>query len=124
MRDFFVNLVANMLSIALTAYLVAGIHIPDSVVSLAVIALIFGLINAVVRPILTILSLPFIVVTFGLFLLVLNGVLLAITAAITPLTIDSFWWGVLGATIISVINMILNGILYGNRNARVEVVRH
>ncbi|MEM6281232.1 MAG: phage holin family protein [Chloroflexota bacterium] len=123
MRDFFVNLVANMLSIAVTAYIVPGIHIPESVVSLAVIALVFAFVNAIVRPILTVLSLPFIVVTFGLFLLILNGAMLAITAAITPLTIDTFWWGVLGALIISFINMILGGILYGNGNARVEVVR-
>jgi putative membrane protein len=124
MRDFLVNLVANMLSIALAAYLLPGIAIPDSLIALAVIALVFGFVNAIVRPILTILSLPFIVVTFGLFLFILNGIMLAITAAITPLVIASFWWGVLGAVVISVINMILNSILSENKgDVRVSVNR-
>jgi putative membrane protein len=110
MRDFLINLVANMLSIAVTVWLLPGIYIPqaaDGFVTLVVIALVFGLVNAVIRPILLLLSLPFIVVTLGLFFLVINGLMLALTAAITPLEVTNFGWAVLGALFISFINMIL-----------------
>lgn len=110
-RNFLVNLVINMLSISLTAYILPGITVPGSFASLIVIALVFGLVNALVRPIITILSLPFIVVTFGLFLLILNGLLLLLTAAISPLAIAGFWWAVAGAVIISLINMVLYSFL-------------
>ncbi len=121
MRDFLITLVANMLSIALTAYIVPGIGIPDSLTSLAIIALVFGFINALVRPILTILSLPFVIVTLGLFILVINAAMLGLTAWLTPLTISGFWSAVLGAIIIGLINMILSSFLQDERKSHISV---
>lgn len=109
MQTFIVNLVVNMLSISVTAWLVPGIHAPNSFAGLAIVALVFGIVNGIVRPIMTLLSLPFIVVTFGLFIFILNGLLLGLVAAVTPLTIDSFIWAMVGAVVISIVNMILNG---------------
>lgn len=110
-RNFLINLVINMLSIVATAWLLPGITIPGTFGNLLIVALVFGLVNAIVRPIVTILSLPFIVVTLGLFIFVLNGLLLWLVAAITPLTINGFWWAVLGAIVMGFVNMILSGIV-------------
>lgn len=67
------------------------------------IGLIFGVVNAIVGPVLRLLSLPFVVLTLGLFLLVINAALLGLTAAITDrLTIDGFGTAVLGGLILAV----------------------
>jgi len=67
------------------------------------IGLIFGVVNAIVGPVLRFLSLPFVLITLGLFLLVINAALLGLTAAITDrLTIDGFGTAVLGGLILAV----------------------
>lgn len=108
MRSLLIGLVVNMLALAITAYVLPGIHVPSNLLTLAVIALVFGVVNAIVKPILTLLSLPFIVVTLGLFLLILNGFMLVVTDFLTPLDIDNFWWAVLGAVILSIVGSLLN----------------
>ena len=67
------------------------------------IGLIFGVVNAIVGPVLRLLSLPFVLITLGLFLLVINAALLGLTAAITDrLTIDGFGTAVLGGLILAI----------------------
>ena len=71
------------------------------------------MVNAVVRPLVAFLSIPLYVLTLGLFTLVVNALMLALTAWITGLTdvglrIDSFWWALLGALVISVVSFFLS----------------
>jgi putative membrane protein len=69
------------------------------------IGLLFGVINAVVGPILRLLSLPFVVLTLGLFLLVVNAALLGLTALLTDrLQVDGFWTAVLGGLILGIVS--------------------
>jgi len=76
------------------------------------IGLIFGVVNAIVGPILRLLSLPFVVLTLGLFLLVVNAALLGITALITDrLTVDGFLTAVLGGLILAVVSWIADQLL-------------
>jgi putative membrane protein len=76
------------------------------------IGLIFGVVNAVVGPVLRLLSLPFVVITLGLFLLVVNAALLGLTAAITDrLTIDGFGTAVLGGLILAVAGWVADQLL-------------
>lgn len=110
MPSLLANIIINMLSISIVAWVVPGIEAPSSFASLVVVALVFGIVNAILRPLLYFLSLPFIVVTLGLFVFVVNGFLLAIVAALTPLNISGFWAAVLGAIVMSVVNMALGGI--------------
>ena len=78
------------------------------------IGLIFGVVNAVVGPILRLLSLPFVVLTLGLFLLVGNGALLGLTAALTDrLTIDGFGTAVLGGLILAIAGWVADQLLDG-----------
>jgi putative membrane protein len=95
----------NTIAIWAAIELVPGIDHSGSAVSLIVIALIFGLVNALVRPLLTLLTCPLIILTLGLFILVINALMLALTAWLVPsLTIDGFWPALLGALIISVVS--------------------
>jgi putative membrane protein len=100
------------------AELVDGVRLdPDrSVVYLVLVALIVGVLNATVRPVLALLSLPLVVLTLGLFLLVVNAVTLAIAFAISArfdlgLTSDGFVSTLLAAIVVSVVGWLANGLL-------------
>jgi putative membrane protein len=76
------------------------------------IGLIFGVVNAIVGPVLRLLSLPFVVLTLGLFLLVVNAALLGLTAALTDrLTIDGFGTAVLGGLILAIAGWVADQLL-------------
>jgi len=69
------------------------------------IGLLFGVVNAIVGPILRLLSLPFVVLTLGLFLLVVNAALLGLTALLTDrLTVDGFWTALIGGLILALVS--------------------
>jgi putative membrane protein len=87
--------------IALTSYIVSGINITGGFWSVLWIAFLFSIVNMILGPIFKLLSLPLIVVTLGLFLLVVNAALLGITAALSShMSIDNFWSAVLGGILI------------------------
>lgn len=80
-------------------------------ISLAIAAAVLGLLNALVRPILFVLTLPITVLTLGLFLIVLNAIMLELTAALVPgFEIDGFGWAIVGAIVLSVITLITDRI--------------
>lgn len=106
MREFVLRWVANGITLAVTAALLPGIHIRDnSLWTLALIALIFGLVNAFLKPVLIILSCPLIILTLGLFFLVVNGLMLLITDALSGgrLTVDGLGWAMLGGLVIALV---------------------
>lgn len=88
----FIRLVVLAAIIDVVARIVPGIHLHGSFLWLLWVALIFSVVNLILGPLFKLLSLPFIIVTLGLFLLVVNAVLLEITAALTShLDIENFW---------------------------------
>jgi len=102
-------------SLFIAAWLVPGIRIEGNAWgAYAVMAVILGLINAVVRPILQLLSLPLIMLTLGLFLLFINGITLWMASAIAVKVfhvgfyVDGFWSAFLGALIVSIVSVILS----------------
>ena len=100
----------NTLALFIVVTLVPGFYY-RSVVTLALAALVLGLLNAIVRPVLFVLTLPLTVVTLGLFLLVLNAIMLELTAMLVPgFRIGSFWWAVVGALLLTVISLVTNRI--------------
>ena len=91
------------------------------VVIILVVALLYSLVNAVIKPIVQILSIPLYILTLGLFSLVVNALMLMLTAWITEQTswglrIDNFGTAVLGALIISVVSFVLSVIIPGDRD--------
>ncbi len=106
------RLVLLAIVIGLVAGLVPGIHVHGGFVWLLWIALIFALVNLILGPIFHLLSLPLIVITFGLFLLIVNAALLAITAGLSShLDVDSFGAAVLGGLLIAVFSWLADKLL-------------
>ena len=84
-----------------------------------VAALVLGLVNAVIRPILILLTLPATILTLGLFIFVINGLLFWFVGSfIQGFTVTGFWAGVFGAVVFSLISWILSGLLLGAREPR------
>lgn len=107
--------ILNTLALFVVATLVPGFRY-ESFVSLAVAALVLGLLNAVVRPILFWLTLPITLLTLGLFLIVLNAVLLEIAAFFVPgFDVDGFGWAMVGAVLLSIISLVTNRIGAGEK---------
>ena len=107
---FLARLLLNGIAIVVAAWLVPGVTLTGPVP--AVIAgAILGVINALVKPILIILTLPFTLVTLGLFLFVVNAICLALTAALVPgFSIDGFLAAFLGALLVTVVSWVLNAV--------------
>ena len=99
----------------LAAYLIPGV-IVRSVPALLIAAFVLGLVNALVRPVLTVLTLPITIVTLGLFYLVVNGAAFGIAAALVPgFDIAGFGSAILGALIVSLVSWALGGLLSPKR---------
>ena len=119
---FLVRLVANALAILAAAYIVPGIEVSGGL-ALVVAALVLGLVNAVVRPILLFLTLPFTLVTLGLFIFLLNAFCLWLTAwLVTGFDVHGFWAAVWGALIVSVVSWLVT-ILLSDRGKMVVLTR-
>jgi putative membrane protein len=104
---FIVRVLVNAATIALAAALIPGLHL-DGATPALLAGVVLGLINALVRPVLVVLTLPLTLLTLGLFLLVLNGLCLAATAWLVPgFDIDGFLPAVLGALFVSVVSWAL-----------------
>lgn len=93
----------------LAATLVSGVHVRGGVLTTLWVALLFGLVNALLGPILRLLSLPFTLLTLGLFALIVNAALVAITAGLSSkFDVDGFWSAFLAALVISLVSMVFN----------------
>jgi putative membrane protein len=115
---FLARLLLNGVAIIVAAWLLPGLDISGPGAALAA-GVLLGLVNALVRPVLFLLTLPLTLVTLGLFIFVLNGLCLAIAAALVPgFTISGFWAAVIGALLVSVVSWILNGLLIGPKERR------
>lgn len=103
-----VRWILNTLALFVVAYFTPHFHY-EGWVSLAIAAAVLGLLNAIVRPILYVLTYPLTILTLGLFLLVLNAIMLKLTDALVPgFRIDGFLWAIVGAAFLSVVSTITN----------------
>ena len=112
MRNFIVRLLANAVALWVAAQLVGGVHLTEEPMGILWVALIFGIVNALVKPIVMLLSFPVIFLTLGIFVFVINALLFMLTAGITDsLSVDGFWAALLGSLVVSIVAMVLNGML-------------
>jgi putative membrane protein len=121
----FVRLVINALALWIAIELIPGLTFEGSNVSLFIIAFIFGLVNALVRPIIILLTCPLVVLTLGLFILVVNTIMLSLTIWLSgPEVFDlglrssGFWATFLGAIVISVVSGIITGLIKDEREEK------
>ncbi len=113
LRKFILRWLVNFLGLWAAAELMTGsIDYQDSMWVLIIAALIFSLVNAFIRPLVVILSLPAIVLTLGLFTFVVNAFMLYLVTVLYPsFAVRSFWTAVLAAIIIWVVNYLLTDLL-------------
>ncbi|MGY1580730.1 phage holin family protein [Streptomyces sp. MN13] len=121
MMNFLVKTIANAGALAVAVWLLDKITLTgDStgkkVGTLLIVALIFGLVNFLVKPIVKLLSLPLLILTLGLFTLVVNALMLLLTSWLADkldigFHVEGFWTAVLGGLIISVVSWALNVVL-------------
>ena len=101
----------NAIALMAVAYLLPGITVSSFIVAL-VAALVLGLVNAVIRPVLILLTLPATLLTLGLFIFVINGLLFWLVGSfITGFTVNGFWPGVFGAIGYSIVSWALSALL-------------
>lgn len=122
------RLLANAAALAVATALLAGISLTSpttegKVVTLLIVALIFGVLNAVVKPIFTLVTAPVVLLTLGLFLIVINGLMLLLTSWISTRvqlgwSVDGFGTAVIGAVIVSIVSFVLNAFLPDRRSRR------
>ena len=118
MTKFILRLLINAIALYLAVVIVPGINLGSSMVSLLWLALIFGVVNALFRPLLKLLTCPLIILTLGLFTLVINTFLFWLTTIVGQwfglalLISDPVWWNAfLGGLIVSVVSVIMTLIL-------------
>jgi len=112
MKNFLIRLFVNALALAAAAWLVDGIQMDGEFFDVLVVALVFGILNAVLKPLLLLFSLPLLIVTLGLFALVVNAAMLMITASLLDdFAVSGFWPALLGSLVISIVTMLLGGAL-------------
>ncbi|MGH2833916.1 MAG: phage holin family protein [Solirubrobacteraceae bacterium] len=99
----------NTIALYVATWLLSGLSYGNDWWALLIAALVFTLVNFAVKPVLAILSIPFIVVTLGIFYFLINVLMLYLTHWIVPqFTIETFWWAVLAAIIVSAVNGLLH----------------
>lgn len=104
------NWLLSALAIIVAAYLLPGVKV-DSFVTALVVAVVLGVINAFLKPILLFLTLPITILTLGLFSLVINALLVMLSAAIVPgFVVDGFWWALIFSILLSFINAFLHSL--------------
>jgi putative membrane protein len=123
MKHFVFRWAITTVAVMVASSIIHGIRY-DSVASLIGAALLLGILNAFLRPILLILSAPLILLTLGLFILVVNGLMLFVVPGIViGFHVDGFWSAFWGAIIISIVSWMLSAFFRGN-DGRVHVLTH
>lgn len=106
---FIVRLIINMVAILIIAYLFPSLIWVDSFWAALVTAFLLGIVNAIIRPILVLLTFPLTLLTLGLFLFIINGLMLGLVSAfIKGFQVNGFWGAVLGSILISIVSWILS----------------
>ena len=111
MPRFVLKFLVGALGLWLASEIIGGFRI-DGPGTLALAAILLGLVNAVVRPVLIILTLPVTLLTLGLFLLVINGITVGLVSWLVPgMAVDGLWHALLAAVVIGVTSWVLEGLL-------------
>ena len=109
---FILRLLIHMVAILIIAYLLPNVIRVDGLLAALVAAFLLGIVNAVLRPILIILTFPLTLLTFGVFLLVINGLMLWLVAVLVRgFYVNGFWGALFGSILISIVSWILSRFL-------------
>ena len=110
MNNFLIRLVLSAIAVFICATVLPGAHVDGFLIAI-VVAGVLALLNVILKPILVILTIPITFVTFGLFLLVINTILVLLADWLIPgFTDDSFWWALVFSILLSLINSVFGGL--------------
>ena len=124
MAAFLVRWLITAVAVMVASFLLNGISYGDSWTVLLGASLLLGIINALIRPVLLILSLPFILVTLGVFIFVINALLLLLVSKMIPgFQVDGFWSAFFGSIIISIVSWLFSAFFRGS-DGKVYTITH
>lgn len=120
MKSFLVRWMINTIALSAAVQVIPGIHFTDGPLQLLAVALVFGVVNAVLRPILTVLSCPLVLLTLGLFTLVINAVMLLLTARLAAIwnlgfRVDGFMPAFWGGLVVGLVSLALALLVSGDQ---------
>lgn len=113
MKSFIVRVLINAIALAVTIMLVPGIYFKGGWDSLLLLALIFGVVNAIIKPLFSLLTCGFYIITLGLFTFIANALMLLLTGNIAQsvgidFSLENFWAALIGALVISIVSFVLS----------------
>jgi putative membrane protein len=110
MNNFLIRLILSALAVFICATVLPGAHVDGFLIAI-VVAGVLAILNVLVKPILVILTIPITFLTLGLFLLVINTILILMVDWLVPgFTVDGFWWALLFSILLSLVNAIFGGL--------------
>jgi putative membrane protein len=120
LQSFLIRWMINTIALYAAVVVIPGIEFTHGPLQLLAVALVFGVVNAVLRPILTVLSCPLVLLTLGLFTLVINGVMLMLTARLAALwdlgfRVNGFWPAFWGGLVVGVVSLMLALLVSGDQ---------
>ncbi len=112
--SFLVRMLLSALAVVIVSYLLPGV-IVDGFFAAIIVAVLLSVLNVIVKPILVVLTIPLTVFTLGLFLLVINAIIIMMADSIVPgFYVDGFWWALLFSILLTIVNALLTD-LSGNK---------
>ena len=125
---FFLRLLINAAALWVATRLVSGVTFTGDWLPFLGVALVFGIVNTFIGPVVKILSIPFIIFTLGFFLLVVNGLLLWLTSSLSGALglgfhVSGFWAAFFGALVVSIVSTLLTIMVGGSKRTEVRIVR-
>ena len=107
---FIINIIVSALAVVIAAYLLPGVSVASFITAI-LIALVLGILNVLLKPLLIILTIPITLISFGLFLLVINAVIILIAGNIVSgFEVDGFWWAFLFSIVLSAVSYLLHSV--------------
>jgi putative membrane protein len=113
--NFIVRFLLNGLAVFLTSYLLDGVDV-DGYATALLVALLLSIANAIVKPVLIVLTIPITILTLGLFLLVINALMIMLVDYfVDDFTVNGFWWALLASLILAIFNSIFDDLTKDKR---------
>ena len=113
--NFLIRLLLSALAVIIVSYLLPGVYVEGFLVAV-ILALVLSLLNMTIKPILVVLTIPLTIVTLGIFLLVINALIILLADWIIPgFGVDGFWWALLFSILLSITNALLSDLSGANQ---------
>lgn len=106
-----IHLLISALSVFIAPYILSGVHVQDFPTAI-IVAIVMGIVNTMIKPIILLFTLPLTIITLGLFTFVVNGLLVLLVSYFVPgFKVDGFFWAILFGLVVSLISSLLNGLI-------------